>query len=217
MPLFEENIAFIFNATKRLNSKWTTQIVYTIMQNGVLRFKELEKKIEGINIKVLISELKSLDANGIVNRVVFAEVPSRVEYSLTEKGQDLVLLYQEILNYSKKYIEDETKLESIKDEKEQSRSQVFLATSLAKSKWSIPIIYSLFTEKKRFKDLERSVQDISTRMLTKELLSLEKNNLISRISFAETPPRVEYSLTEKGQALHKIFLELILFSKKYPD
>lgn len=186
------------------------------MQSGVLRFKELEKKIEGINIKVLISELKSLDAHGIVNRVVYAEVPSRVEYSLTEKGKDLVLLYQEILNYSKKYIEDETKLGDHKDEKEQSRFQVLLATSLAKSKWSIPIIYSLFAEKKRFKDLERSVQDISTRMLTKELLSLEKNNLLSRISYAETPPRVEYSLTEKGRALHKIFTELILFSKKYP-
>ena len=216
MLVFQEDISFIFNAMKRVSSKWTTQIVYTVMENKVLRFKELEKKIEGINPKILISELKSLENHGIINRKVYAEVPSRVEYSLTDKGKDLTQLYNEIILFGKNNyvlsIEEETitKTEIIK--KQLSFSMEFIT-----SKWSAPIIYSLFEKERRFKDLERYIEGISTRMLVKELQHFEKREIVSRTSYPEVPPRVEYNLTNKGRSLYKIFNELISYAKKYPD
>lgn len=57
--------------------------------DGTRRFGELHKAIPGMALKVLSRQLKELEQDGIVRRQVFAEVPPRVEYSLTEKGESL--------------------------------------------------------------------------------------------------------------------------------
>lgn len=75
-------------------------------------------------------------------------------------------------------------------------------------KWSLPIIFSLIQETKRFKELERYIEGINTRMLVKELKQLEENGIVSRKVYAEVPPRVEYSLTEKGMALKAVLVEM---------
>ncbi len=216
MPFFKEDIQFIFNAMKRVSSKWTTQIVYAIMENKTLRFKELEKKIEGINTKILINELKSIEIHGIINRKVYAEVPSRVEYSLTKKGTDLTQLYNEIILFGKKYSQIEV-LNAVIEKTDAINQQLSFAMELISSKWSVPIIYSLFEKERRFKDMERYVEGISTRMLVKELQHLVETEIISRTSYPEIPPRVEYALTDKGKSLYKIYVELIAYTKKYPD
>ena len=82
-------------------------------------------------------------------------------------------------------------------------------------KWSLPIVYMLMKETKRFKELERSIEGINTRMLVKELKQLEECGIISRKVFAEVPPRVEYSLTEKGQALKNVLVEMQSWGKKF--
>jgi DNA-binding HxlR family transcriptional regulator len=125
-------------------------------------------------------------------------------------------LYNEIILFGKNNyvlsIEEETitKTEIIK--KQLSFSMEFIT-----SKWSAPIIYSLFEKERRFKDLERYIEGISTRMLVKELQHFEKREIISRTSYPEVPPRVEYNLTNKGRSLYRIFNELISYAKKYPD
>lgn len=69
-------------------------------------------------------------------------------------------------------------------------------------KWSLLIIYTLSqNEKMRFGELQKSIDDISQRMLTVTLRSLESNGLVSRKIFAEVPPRVEYQLTALGHSL----------------
>ena len=68
-------------------------------------------------------------------------------------------------------------------------------------KWSMPIIYILSKGKLRFKELERSIKGINTRMLVKELKNMELNGIITRNVFATVPPTVEYSLTLKGEKL----------------
>lgn len=68
-------------------------------------------------------------------------------------------------------------------------------------KWSMPIIYHLSKGKLRFKELERSVEGINTRMLVKELKNMETNGIITREVFATAPPTVEYTLTTKGKKL----------------
>jgi DNA-binding HxlR family transcriptional regulator len=68
-------------------------------------------------------------------------------------------------------------------------------------KWSMPIIYNLSKGKMRFKEIERSVEGINTRMLVKELKNMEVNGIITREVFATVPPTVEYTLTPKGEKL----------------
>lgn len=72
-----------------IGGKWAMPIIY-ILSKGKMRFKELERTIEGINTRMLVKELKNLEANGILTREVFATVPPTVEYQLTEKGQRLL-------------------------------------------------------------------------------------------------------------------------------
>ena len=80
--------------------------------------------------------------------------------------------------------------------------------SVIGGKWAMPIIYTLFSGKIRFKELERSLPNINTRMLVKELKNLEAYNVVKREAFATVPPTVEYSLTESGKALEPIILSL---------
>lgn len=72
-----------------IGGKWAMPIIYHLSL-GKLRFKEIERAIEGINTRMLVKELKNLEANGILTRQVFATVPPTVEYELTEKGKMLV-------------------------------------------------------------------------------------------------------------------------------
>jgi DNA-binding HxlR family transcriptional regulator len=68
-------------------------------------------------------------------------------------------------------------------------------------KWTILIIRDLVIGVKRFNQLERSLQGISPKTLSERLRSLEEDGIVVRQTFAEAPPRVEYSLTDKGRAL----------------
>ncbi|NLR57767.1 helix-turn-helix transcriptional regulator [Chitinophaga polysaccharea] len=68
--------------------KWTMSIVNVLM-SGTMRFKELERHVTGINTRMLVKELKQLEAKKIVKRKAYATVPPTVEYSLTEKGESL--------------------------------------------------------------------------------------------------------------------------------
>jgi DNA-binding HxlR family transcriptional regulator len=72
-----------------IGGKWAMPIIY-ILSKGKMRFKELERSIEGINTRMLVKELKNMEANGIISREVFATVPPTVEYTLTYKGEKLL-------------------------------------------------------------------------------------------------------------------------------
>ena len=72
-----------------IGKKWTLCIITTIKNETRIRFNEIQKKLEGISPKTLSETLRQLEAAGIVKREIFAEVPPRVEYSLTEAGRKL--------------------------------------------------------------------------------------------------------------------------------
>lgn len=71
-------------------------------------------------------------------------------------------------------------------------------------KWKLPIMGSLIQGKKRFKELERDIPNITPRMLSKELRELEVNQLVSRTVYSTIPPTVEYELTPYGNTLKKV-------------
>ena len=71
-----------------IEGKWKVLILRDLLA-GTKRFGELQRSVEGISQKVLTTQLKSLEANGIVKRIAYAEVPPRVEYQLTAEGHSL--------------------------------------------------------------------------------------------------------------------------------
>jgi DNA-binding HxlR family transcriptional regulator len=74
-------------ALRVLEGKWKIVIIAQLFAaKGPLRFSELERRVEGVNQKMLIQQLKELEKDGIVTRTMFPEVPPRVEYSLSELG-----------------------------------------------------------------------------------------------------------------------------------
>ena len=72
-----------------IGNKWQVLILRDLKRIGTLRFKELQRSIGKISQKVLTSNLRAMEDNGLVHREIYAEVPPRVEYSLTELGQSL--------------------------------------------------------------------------------------------------------------------------------
>ncbi|MBK9936002.1 MAG: winged helix-turn-helix transcriptional regulator [Cytophagaceae bacterium] len=82
-------------------------------------------------------------------------------------------------------------------------------------KWAIPIIYSLLEGTKRFKELERTIPNINTRMLVKELKNIEANEILKRVVYATVPPTVEYTLTLKGKKLRPVIDELRKWGEEF--
>lgn len=71
-------------------------------------------------------------------------------------------------------------------------------------KWKLPIIIALMHGNYRFKEMERMIEGITPKMLSKELRELEMNQLVTRTVYNTTPVTVEYELTENGQSLKKV-------------
>jgi DNA-binding HxlR family transcriptional regulator len=88
-------------------------------------------------------------------------------------------------------------------------------TEIICGKWTLLIIRDLARETKRFCQLERSLEGISPKTLTDRLHTLEREGIISRQMFGEVPPRVEYSLTEKGHALAAIIEAMRVFGTQW--
>ncbi len=82
------------------------------------------------------------------------------------------------------------------------------ALDLLGGKWKIPIIVALSFGNRRFRELQRHIDGITAKMLSKELKDLEMNELVKRTVFSSTPVTVEYELTEYGQTLKKVIAEL---------
>ncbi|OSQ46848.1 winged helix-turn-helix transcriptional regulator [Thalassospira alkalitolerans] len=75
-------------------------------------------------------------------------------------------------------------------------------------KWKGVVLYHLLDGKKRFNELRRLMPGVTQRMVTRQLREMEADGLIHRQVYAEVPPRVEYSLTTKGETLRPIILAL---------
>ena len=75
------------NVLSRVGDKWSMLVLFTLEANRSQRFKELQRNIPDISQKMLTATLKMPGGDGLVRRVAFSEIPPRVEYSLTEKGQ----------------------------------------------------------------------------------------------------------------------------------
>jgi DNA-binding HxlR family transcriptional regulator len=86
-----------------LANKWTHLIICALL-SGAARFGELSRKIEGITPKMLAQTLRTLERDGLIQRTFFPVIPPRVEYQLTDLGQELVGLLNAILRWSERHV-----------------------------------------------------------------------------------------------------------------
>ena len=85
-----------------IGDKWKVLILRDLMP-GTKRFGELKKSIGSVSQKVLTAQLRDMEQNGLVHREVFAEVPPRVEYSLTELGRSLNPILDAMWNWGEEF------------------------------------------------------------------------------------------------------------------
>src|ERR1700753_371090 len=92
--------------------KWTLLVIRDLAE-GSSRFCELERSLEGISPRTLSLRLRALEEEGVVARHTFPEVPPRVEYALTEKGEALVPLIEDMRRYGLRWLGDEAGREAL--------------------------------------------------------------------------------------------------------
>jgi DNA-binding HxlR family transcriptional regulator len=89
------------------------------------------------------------------------------------------------------------------------------AMAVIGAKWTALILRDLYEGPKRFGELERSLAGVSPRTLSQRLDDLEHCGILTKKSFAEVPPRTEYSLTDKGQDLLPVLQQMAAWGDKY--
>lgn len=88
------------NVVSRFGNKWSMLVLLLLEEKGRLRFNELGRLIPDISAKVLSTTLRTLEADALVSRTVYPEVPIRVEYALTDTGRELVPLIQGLTDWA---------------------------------------------------------------------------------------------------------------------
>ena len=86
-----------------IQGKYKMFILYTLMDFGVVRFNEMKRYIRGISFKTLSATLKELEADGLVHREEYPQIPPKVEYSLTERGRSLIPILDQMCTWGEEH------------------------------------------------------------------------------------------------------------------
>ncbi len=88
---------------ERFGSRWALQVLLTLHERDVLRFSELRRAVPGaVSERMLSSTVRDLEQAGLVARRVYPEVPPRVEYSLTPKGESVIPILSQLFDWAEK-------------------------------------------------------------------------------------------------------------------
>lgn len=93
----------IDNTFKIIGKKFTVHIVRDLYMKNQTRFNQFLKSVEGINSNTLSTRLKEMEKGGLIKKRIFNETPIRIEYSLTDKGKDLIPVLEQMAAYSLKH------------------------------------------------------------------------------------------------------------------
>jgi len=89
----------------RIGDRWSLLVLYAL-EHGTLRFQQLRRSVDGVSQKMLTQTLRNLERDGLVRREVFASVPPRVEYSLTELGKGLARRVRGIREWAYEHMDE---------------------------------------------------------------------------------------------------------------
>lgn len=94
------------NVLNRIGDKWSILVILLLGDLNVLRFNELHRSIGTISQKMLTVTLKTLETDGLVKRTIYPQVPPKVEYELTERGQSLLPIIQDLVCWAKENMDE---------------------------------------------------------------------------------------------------------------
>ncbi len=94
------------NVIDRLGDKWSVLVLMLLEESKVLRFNEIFGYIQTISQKMLAVTLKSLEADGLVKRTVYPQIPPKVEYELTERGRSLLPHLHQLVSWANSNLDD---------------------------------------------------------------------------------------------------------------
>lgn len=86
-------------ALSLIGGRWKAAIIWSLMREGRMRYSQLRRQIPGISERMLVSQLRELESDQLVNRIVYPEVPPRVEYELTSLGDTMRPMFQNISDW----------------------------------------------------------------------------------------------------------------------
>ena len=95
----------IRDVLSRLGDKWSMLVLVTLNANGTMRFCDVHKAIADISQRMLTVTLRTLEADGLISRKVYAEVPPRVEYGLTALGREMLPVIDALADFGRYYKE----------------------------------------------------------------------------------------------------------------
>ncbi len=88
------------NVVARFGNKWALLVILVLSESESIRYNELGRKIPDISSRILANTLRTLEADGLVSRTYYQEVPPRVEYALTDTGRSLVPIIQQLTEWA---------------------------------------------------------------------------------------------------------------------
>lgn len=111
----------IMSTMAMISDKWKVLIICKL-RGGTMRFNELMRALKGVTQKVLTSQLRELEDDGIVARKIYAEVPPRVEYSLTPLGETLVPVLNKLEEWAQVHAQELIEARVKADERKKTRN-----------------------------------------------------------------------------------------------
>ena len=95
---------------RMIGGKYKSLILYYLMEDGTKRFNEIKQFLSTISQKTLTNQLRELEADGLISRHIYPEVPPRVEYSMTEKGKSLFPILELMCDWGATHLDDRYEL-----------------------------------------------------------------------------------------------------------
>lgn len=167
-----------------VGGKWKFWILFHLL-SGTTRFGELHRRLPGISRQMLTIQLRELEQVGLLRRLVYIQMPPKVEYSLTELGWSLEPLLHQLEIWGKWF--------SI-----QIGPQYDWVVSLG-GRWKFWVWYLLLEEPKRFSEIQRQLPGANRQILTSQLRELERMGIVNRQTRPGDATKIEYRLSDLGQ------------------
>jgi len=95
----------IYYTMSLLEGKWKWAILWDIYKTGVIRYNQLQKKLQPISHRTLSKQLKELEADKLIHREQYNQVPPKVEYSLTDEGKSLIPILNLMSEWGKEHVQ----------------------------------------------------------------------------------------------------------------
>ncbi len=179
-------------------------LIWFHLLDGPKRFGELQRLIPRASRQMLTQQLRDLESVGALDRTVYPQQPPKVEYALTELGQESEPMMRQFVAWGEWYCQ------------QAGLEYEHWLVSMA-GKWNMWIWYCLLDGSKRFSELQRLLPQVSRQALSRQLRELEQLGVLQRQTSTHGTLKVEYMLTDIGQRSAPMIRTLFSWGRWYCD